>query len=242
MSEAEQNKDAGSPLFETPGGAGGQGAQDGPTTPTVKDSVHMDVDLLLQGFRECLKGDGLHMDGYLRAYTEMAKFFEVMGTVFTFVTNDVYSKLNILRCYRKGGSGDFYYSIQSMLQYEKDQPSLTQPSASRTLLRLHRALDFVSGFLRELYTLEMEVKLGPVAQPIYARTLAQHHGWIVSKTVSAVLLLLPNKKGIFERLVGDDVALQRNLNDKAPELCDVMDKVFQATQEYYSEYGMLDLP
>ena len=37
------------------------------------DSVHLDIDAVMQGFRECLKEDTLIMDGYLRAYTEMTK-------------------------------------------------------------------------------------------------------------------------------------------------------------------------
>ena len=52
----------------------------------------------------------------------------------------LFIQLNTVRCYRKGGAGDCYYSIQSMLVYEKEQPSLTYPSGSRTVLRLHRAL------------------------------------------------------------------------------------------------------
>ena len=52
-------------------------------------------------------------------------------------------QVTILQCYRKGGAGDYYYSIQSMIEYEQENNLLTSSdsqSGSRTLLRLHRGL------------------------------------------------------------------------------------------------------
>ena len=42
--------------------------------------------------------------------------------------------------------------------------------------------------------------------------------------------------------MGDDVAKQRLLESRTPELCHLMDKVYDATQAFYSDYDMLDLP
>ncbi|KAF2351517.1 Glycolipid transfer protein domain [Trinorchestia longiramus] len=162
--------------------------------------------------------------------------------MFNFITSDLVSKLNILRCYRKGGAADYYVTVQSMLQYEKEQPSLTQPSASRTLLRLHRALQFVCGFLREMITVSMDAKLGPVAKPVYAETLAKFHPWLISKTVGAVLLLLPDKKVMITRLFGESEASQLKSLEKFPDLVKVLEKIYDATQKFYSDYDMLNLP
>ena len=44
------------------------------------------------------------------------------------------------------------------------------------------------------------------------------------------------------QLVGEDVAKQRHIERVAPELCQLMDKVFDATQAFYADYDMLNLP
>ena len=57
-------------------------------------------------------------------------------------------QVTILQCYRKGGAGDYYYSIQSMIEYEQENNLLTctdPQSGSRTLLRLHRGLGECCG-------------------------------------------------------------------------------------------------
>ena len=62
----------------------------------------------------------------------------------------MFFKVTTLHCYRKGGAGDYYYSIQSMIQYEQDHNLLNskdRQSGARTLLRLHRAL----GKVKEIY-------------------------------------------------------------------------------------------
>lgn len=71
------------------------------------------------------------------------RFLQLLGTVFNFVSHDIQKKVTILQCYRKGGAGDYYYSIQSMIEYEQENNLLTssdRQSGSRTLLRLHRGL------------------------------------------------------------------------------------------------------
>ena len=47
------------------------------------------------------------------------RFFECLGTIFSFVTSDVESKINILEKYRKDPKfGDDYVTLQSMMEYE----------------------------------------------------------------------------------------------------------------------------
>ena len=66
-----------------------------------------------------------------------------MGTVFGFVSSDVTSKLEILTQFRKGDHGDQFETIEGMILYEEAEKKFEDSkyiSASRTLLRLHRAL------------------------------------------------------------------------------------------------------
>ena len=53
------------------------------------------------------------------------------------------------------------------------------PSGSRTLLRLHRALEYITEFLGHLESLEDETYLGAVSREAYEKTLMKYHPWIV---------------------------------------------------------------
>jgi len=67
----------------------------------------------------------------------------MLGTVFGFVASDVKVKVEILQAYRKGPNKDKYESVRGMLLYETESGYLKDNktgNASRTFLRLHRAL------------------------------------------------------------------------------------------------------
>ncbi|KAL7639770.1 UNVERIFIED_CONTAM: hypothetical protein RMT77_009180 [Armadillidium vulgare] len=211
-----------------------------------ENDVTFDLQVVLDGFKKCKRDDEqIYMDDYLRGYIELNKFFQLLGSVFNFVASDVQKKITILECYRKGGAGDFYYSIQSMIEYEKDNSileSTEQQSGSRTLLRLHRALEFIIGFLEELKKASLETKLGSISSEIYNRTLAKHHSWILGKTVSAVLYLMPTKQVIVEKVTKGDMEIYRQHESLLPEVIEVMQSVFNLTQKLYEDYDILNLP
>ncbi|XP_066983394.1 ceramide-1-phosphate transfer protein-like isoform X3 [Macrobrachium rosenbergii] len=210
------------------------------------DDLIFDLQLVVDSFMECKKDDGqLHMDGYLRAYSEINKFFQILGSVFNFVAHDVQKKITILQCYRKGGAGDFYYSIQSMIEYEQEHNLISnkdRQSGSRTLLRLHRALEFIIGFLSELHKAPDDGGLGSVTSEVYSRTLAKFHGWVLAKTVGAVLLMMPTKQTIVDRITGGDAAIRARNESLMPKAIEVMTSVYNLTQKLYEDYEILDLP
>lgn len=66
-----------------------------------------------------------------------------MGSVFSFVSSDVKSKIEILEEFRSKDNAEKFVSFRGMIEYEKHENLLTKPnyvSGSRTLLRLHRGL------------------------------------------------------------------------------------------------------
>ncbi|KAK7069430.1 Gltpd1p [Halocaridina rubra] len=216
------------------------------TEPINTEELAFDLQTVIDGFTECKKDDGqLHMDGYLRAYSEINKFFQILGTVFNFVASDVQKKITILQCYRKGGAGDYYYSIQSMIEYERENNLISnkdRQSGARTLLRLHRALEFITGFLSELHKAPDDSGLGSVTSEVYSRTLAKFHGWVLAKTVGAVLLMMPTKQTIVERITGGIEAVRVHNESLMPKAIDVMNSVYNLTQKLYEDYEILDLP
>ncbi|OTF76012.1 glycolipid transfer protein domain-containing protein 1-like, partial [Euroglyphus maynei] len=114
----------------------------------------LDMKFVCDSFRRSI-GDKPEIDLclYLQAYSELIKFFNMFGGLFTFVTKDVHSKIEILESYANDDNhGDHYRTIAMMIDFERNQNLLIdqkRPSGSRTLLRLHRALEFISIFLME---------------------------------------------------------------------------------------------
>lgn len=75
------------------------------------------------------------------------RFFQLMGTVFGFVSSDVRSKIEILEAHRQKDNAEQFESFAKMMEYEKSSSLLDKKdyvSGSRTLLRLHRGLGNVN--------------------------------------------------------------------------------------------------
>ncbi|KAK3871967.1 hypothetical protein Pcinc_022924 [Petrolisthes cinctipes] len=214
--------------------------------PINTQDLVFDLQMVMDGFTQCKGDDGqLYLDGYLRAYSELNKFLQILGTVFNFVSHDIQKKVTILQCYRKGGAGDYYFSIQSMIEYERENNLLTsndQQSGSRTLLRLHRGLEFITGFFLEIQKASDTSGLGTAASELYGRTLAKHHNWVLAKTAGAVLLMMPNKQTIIERMIGGNQAVREHNEALMPRAIEIMTSVYNLTQKLYEDYDILDLP
>ncbi|KAG0722103.1 Ceramide-1-phosphate transfer protein [Chionoecetes opilio] len=132
-----------------------------------------------------------------------------------------------------------------MIEYEQENNLLgcTDPqSGSRTLLRLHRGLEFISGFMAEIHKAADTVGLGGATSELYGRTLARHHNWVLAKTVGAVLLLMPTKQTIIERMAGGVAAVRAHNEALMPKVIEVMNSVYNLTQKLYEDYNILDLP
>lgn len=70
------------------------------------------------------------------------RFFQLMGSVFSFVSSDLKQKIDILTNLLKKNDQQ-YTTVKSMIEYEKENKQLEKPDLSngtRTLLRLHRGL------------------------------------------------------------------------------------------------------
>ncbi|XP_042866218.1 uncharacterized protein LOC122249431 [Penaeus japonicus] len=51
--------------------------------PEIDAELLFDLQMVLDGFSQCKREDGqLYLDGYLRAYSEINKFFQILGNVF----------------------------------------------------------------------------------------------------------------------------------------------------------------
>lgn len=99
---------------------------------------------VVEHFEKSILGEeDIEMDSYLRGYTELNKFFALMGKIFGFVSSDVKEKVEILEAFRGTTSREHFETFKTMLEHEKENNLLEKKgyvSGSRTLLRLHRGL------------------------------------------------------------------------------------------------------
>eukprot|EP01137_Pigoraptor_chileana_P025453 Opistho-2@94983 len=90
---------------------------------------------------------------FLEAYGELNRVFDLLGKGFSFVTSDVTDKISILRTHLEHDSAS-YVTIHRMIAHELQREDIRQKtkpaSGSRTLLRLHRALEFIALFFQRI--------------------------------------------------------------------------------------------
>lgn len=197
-----------------------------------------------KSFEQSLSGEeDIFIDAYLEAFKELYKFFALMGTVFGFVSSDVKEKVHILEKLRQQQENpDKFETVQTMMEYEQSSNLLDKKdyvSGSRTLLRLHRGLDFIYTFLKALGELESEnAKTNGVCQKAYDETLAQFHPWIIRKGAGVAMYALPNRDQLLEKVcmnAGEALVL-------LPDMLCVTRKVYDRTQELYTKYDLHGLP
>ncbi|XP_045604388.1 ceramide-1-phosphate transfer protein isoform X2 [Procambarus clarkii] len=216
----------------------------GPDVSTGEAGLVVDLALLKKGFSPTPEGQ-LLLDGYLDAYTEMNKFFQIMGPLFQVVSTDVQSKVRLLREYCSGEAVVHYHTLHSMIDYETKHNLLTskaKPSGARTLLRLHRALEFVTEFLVVLVDPTEEGSFGRKVSELYGRTLAKYHGLLIRKTFSGILLLIPKRQTIINRLANGNSEAEKEAMAEMPRVIQTMKDAYNFTQKLYQDNDLLDLP
>ncbi|XP_030387292.1 ceramide-1-phosphate transfer protein [Scaptodrosophila lebanonensis] len=190
-----------------------------------------------------LEEDDVLMDNYLEAYEEIMKFFQLMGSVFSFVSSDVRSKLDILYQFRNEETQNYenFFSIKTMIEYEKtanlfDDKSYV--SASRTLLRLHRGLDFVYEFLTRLQDLEDNDKAYECCKSAYNDTLAKHHSFLIRKGAGVAMYAMPTKAELLKRVCQD----VPSAIEKLPDMLRHTRVVYDRTDQLYTLHDLHSLP
>ena len=156
---------------------------------------------LADRFKKCQEDEGITVLEYIQGYKEVYKFLCLMGTVFGWVGSDVYNKVVLLEKYLASDKKEHYRTVKSMIAYEVGRyifelgelimssiqvennliktKKKDDPSGSRTLLRLHRALEYVYEFLSCLEDLDDDTYLGQVSKDAYEKSLQKYHPWIV---------------------------------------------------------------
>lgn len=202
------------------------------------------LNVVARSLNECLATpQEMKIDPYLAAFKELQKFFHDLGTVFGFINSDLDSKIVIMEEYRANPKvAKHYEGLCSMIAFEKSSKAIedqNKPSGSRTLLRLHRALEFIARLFQRLSTANDDMGMGGLAQESYEETLARHHPWLIRKGATWALLALPTLRKAFSKARTEEKDQLRTLMQT---VSDNAYRVFQFTEAVYKKHGLLDLP
>ncbi|CAL8325897.1 unnamed protein product [Merluccius merluccius] len=202
---------------------------------------------VLDTFRVCLSEDEhVSLEHYVAGWRGLVKFMNSLGNVFTFISKDAVSKIQILVNFLNGENGSHYVTIQSMVKYELENGLVdvskrgTHPeSGCRTLLRLHRALRWLELFLERLRISKEDGKTSVMCADAYNESLSQHHPWVIRKAAGMAFCVLPGRPTFFEVMnVGSTEKVVEMLGEAVP----MISKVYKITEDLYVQNNLLELP
>lgn len=166
----------------------------------------------------------------------------LFGRVFHFVVSDVQDKMRILREYGQSEKKDSYQTIQGMVEFEVTEnltENKNQPSGCRTLLRLHRALDFILRFMQGVKEGPNDAKMSTVGANAYDQSLANFHPWLIRKGVQLALHTLPTRKKLLEQMeIHDEESASQTLGAVITE----GQKIYTLVQDLFTKKDLLSLP
>ncbi|XP_072282141.1 ceramide-1-phosphate transfer protein [Pyxicephalus adspersus] len=203
---------------------------------------------VLVSFKSCLVDDDqdVLVEHYLKGWKGLVRFMNSLGTVFSFVSKDAVSKIQIMENYLSGEQGERYRTLQSMVEYELSSNLVDlnkrdnhPESGCRTILRLHRALRWLQLFLEKLRTSTEDSKTSNLCAEAYNDSLANYHPWIIRKTANLAFMVLPARNTFFEVM---NVGTTEEVVDMLGEAMPYVSNVYDFTQELYSQHNLLDLP
>ncbi|XP_063173503.1 ceramide-1-phosphate transfer protein [Candoia aspera] len=198
-------------------------------------------------FQSCLNSkEEILMDPYLAGWKGLVRFLNTMGPIFSFISKDAVTKIQIMESLRSSEQQDNYLTLQAMVDYELANGlvdlKLLGPypsSGCRTILRLHRALRWLHLFLEGLRTSNPSSKTSALCTDAYNASLANYHPWIVRKAATMAFYALPTRDAFLENMkVGTTEAAIEMLSEALPSIS----KVYDITEDLYTQHKLLDLP
>jgi len=212
------------------------------------EDADFSLELLTQHFKDSTAAPGLCLASYVKGYREVYKFLNLLGTVFGWVGSDVWAKIVQLEKYLAGEEKEHYQNIKVMIEYEVEHDLIKtkkkdDPSGSRTLLRLHRALEYIIAFLHKLDDIQDADLCSVISVEAYEATLMKYHPWVVQKAAKLAMKLLPTKGGLILKVhpEGSEEGIKKTL-ENFPKAVSAMRAAYDAMHVHYEEKNLLDIP
>lgn len=188
--------------------------------------------------------EDIRLEDYLNSYEELNKFFHLMGTVFGFVSKDLKSKIDILSEQLREDNTNFE-TARKMIEYEKSNNLLYKngyTSGSRTLLRLHRGLDFIRLFLKSVGELKDEDNTATACRQAYDITLAKHHPFLIRKGAQIAMYTMPTRQELLRKVCGNNEEHVQNTINILPKTLEVTAVVHKRIENLYTSHNLHSLP
>ncbi|XP_041984703.1 ceramide-1-phosphate transfer protein [Aricia agestis] len=205
----------------------------------------LDLIYVNECFKKSLKDDDdVIIEDYIDGYNELVKFLNLIGSVFSFVSSDVKSKIKVMEKLRSEEDSIYYESYKKMMKYEKESNLYEKKgfvSGSRTMLRLHRGLDFIRLFLKRLSEENENLDTCATCQNSYNETLAEFHPWYIKKAAILAMYALPSKQDLMKKIFGSEDKLSEALAI-LPQTLQSCDEVYQRVQQLYTDFDFHGLP
>ncbi|KAL1139747.1 hypothetical protein AAG570_006724 [Ranatra chinensis] len=126
-----------------------------------------------------------------------------MGSFFSFIETEINSKSAILTDLIGNDENGNFSTVKSMMRHEMDSGLLKKSgyvSGCRTLLRLHRGLDFIRQFLKHVYELRSDEGTSSVCMKVYSKTLGNFHPWLIRQGAYLAMYTLPSRAALLNRV------------------------------------------
>jgi hypothetical protein len=201
------------------------------------------------------ENDDVKLVEYIRAYAELSRYQKLfikksyllsrllkdLGILFSFVESDVHTKREILERLTTEDP-DNYFTVKSMVFHEcGDKDSAPKERGSRTLLRLHRALAFITVFVEGIHKSSEDSSTKEIFRESYEKTLSHHHSWLIRKSVSFASHTIPNRTELIE-IIFKNVEDHDQLDAVATEFLNEMKNVYARVQLIFETHNLLNLP
>ena len=129
-----------------------------------------------------------------------------------------------------------------MLQYEVDQGitnNKKKASGARTLLRLHRAMEFTAELMLDVRNAQASDSMATITRAAYDNTLAKHHPWLVKKGVHVAVYTLPSRHNLIEKMKIKD---EESASEVLLECTNLQTRIFDIIEKLYSQHKLHELP
>ncbi|XP_044750252.1 ceramide-1-phosphate transfer protein [Coccinella septempunctata] len=209
------------------------------------DNSYFDLEIVRDNFRLAkVEDDDVNLELYLKSFDELNKFFCLLGTIFGFVKSELAGKMSILRDFlSKPDEAHHFSTVLKMVEYEKEHNLLEKDdyvSGSRTLLRLHRSLEFIQAFLKSINDLkENESTSGPCVKA-YDDTLGHHHSFLVRTGAKIAMYTLPTKHQLLSNVCGNEENIKK-AEEILPETLEITSEIYNRIQKIYEDRDLLSL-
>lgn len=198
-------------------------------------------------FEKCAQTGEIDLAEFIQGYEGLVLLLNRLGSVFTFITVDIVSKLGLLR-ERRQTNLDGYVSLAEMMRTENGQTSTTKkpsktnpPTGTRQYQLLQRAMKMLYLFMRKIANNDCDGKVSQMAYEAYNESpLPNFHPWILRNGVKIAVYTLPYRPDFF-KIAAPELS-EAEIVGYLERACVAMENIFNRSNDMYEKAGLLNLP